>query len=92
MIRLFGPGLLGMAIFGLWLYCIFDVVSTDAALVRNLPKVVWLVFVLLVPLIGSLVWLGLGRPPYGGWRPGDTSRRPPRRGPTGPDDDPDWRP
>ena len=92
MIRLFGPGLLGLVVMAMWLYCIFDVISTDDSLVRNLPKVVWLVFVLLVPLIGSLAWLALGRPLYAGWRPGDTERRPPRRRPKGPEDDPDWRP
>ena len=92
MLRLFGPGIFGLLIFALWIYAIFDVVSTDDSLVRNLPKVVWLIFVLLIPLIGSITWLALGRPVYAGWRPGDTDRRPPRRGPDGPDDDPNWRP
>jgi hypothetical protein len=90
-IRLFGPGLLGLVIVVLWLYCIFDVISTDEALVRNLPKLVWLLVVLFVPTIGSIAWLALGRPLYAGWRPGDTNRRP-RRRPDGPDDDPNWRP
>ena len=92
MIRLFGPGLLGLVVLALWLYCIFDVISTDDALVRNLPKLVWLLVVLFIPTIGSIAWLALGRPLYAGWRPGDTSRRPPRRGGECPDDDPNWRP
>jgi hypothetical protein len=92
MIRLFGPGLVGLIVLGLWLYCIFDVISTDEALVRNLPKLVWLLVVLFVPTIGSIAWLALGRPLYAGWRPGDTNQRRPRGGPSGPDDDPNWRP
>lgn len=92
MIRLFGPGLLGLLVVALWLYCVFDVISTDDALVRNLPKMVWLLVVLFVPTVGSIAWLALGRPLYAGWRPGDTTRRPPPRRPGGPDDDPDWRP
>ena len=91
MIRLFGPGLLGLLVMALWLYCIFDVIATDDALVRNLPKVIWLLLVLLVPAVGSITWLALGRPRYAGWRPGDTTRRPPRRpGGPGPEDDPEW--
>ena len=46
----------------LWIYCIYDVITTDDAIVRHLPKLVWLVIVVLVPDIGSLLWLGLGRP------------------------------
>ena len=46
----------------LWIYCIYDVVTTDEAIVRHLPKLVWLMIVILLPDVGSLLWLGLGRP------------------------------
>lgn len=39
----------------------------------------WLVIVIFLPDVGSLAWLLLGRPLYAGWRPGDTTRRPPKR-------------
>ncbi len=86
---LFGGGLLGLAILALWLYCIFDVISTEEALARNLPKIVWLLIVIFVPTVGSIAWLLLGRPENAGLRPGDTSYRAPRR-PLGPDDSPEF--
>lgn len=55
-------GLIGIGFLVLWVYCVYDVVSTDEVIVRNLPKTLWLVIVLLVPDVGSLLWLGLGRP------------------------------
>ena len=84
-----GEGLFGLALLVLWVYCIFDVIATDETLMRNLPKIVWLIIVIVVPDIGSLAWLLLGRPPRAGYMPGDTSVRPPvRRAPSAPDDDP----
>jgi hypothetical protein len=84
-IRLFGGGLIGFLLIALWLYCIFDVIATDEVLIRSLPKLAWLMIVIFLPDIGSIAWLALGRPAFAGWRPGDTSVRPPRRV-TGPED------
>jgi len=72
-------GVVSIVLLALWVYCIFDVIATDDSLVRNLPKGMWLLIVIFLPDIGSLAWLLLGRPMYAGWRPGDTTRRPPRR-------------
>ena len=87
-----GGGLVGILLLALWAYCIFDVISTDEALMRNMPKILWLVVVILLPTVGSVAWLLLGRPEGAGLRPGDTSSyRTPRRigpAPTAPDDDP----
>jgi Phospholipase_D-nuclease N-terminal len=55
-------GLIGIGFLVLWIYCIYDVITTDDAIVRNLPKLVWLIIVIMVPDIGSILWLGLGRP------------------------------
>src|SRR4051812_283896 len=85
-------GLLGLALLVLWVYCIFDVIATDEAVMRNLPKLVWLLIVIIVPDIGSLAWLLLGRPPRAGYLPGDTTTRDRSRHPSNrsvaPDDDP----
>jgi len=91
-IGLFGPGLIGIALLAVWLYCIFDVIATEEALARNLPKIVWLLLVIFVPTIGAIAWLALGRPLYAGWRPGDTTPRPPRPPRVAPEDRPDWNP
>lgn len=72
-------GLVPLVLLALWLYAILDVIATDEALMRNLPKFGWLLIVIFLPTIGSLAWLLLGRPLYAGWRPGDTTRRAPKR-------------
>jgi hypothetical protein len=69
-------GAFGLALLGLWLYCIVDVVTTDESLVRNLPKMVWLLIVVFLPDIGSIVWLIAGRPPSASFRIAGTGDRP----------------
>jgi hypothetical protein len=90
---LYGGGLFALVAFALWLYCIFDVISTDDGLTRNLPKIGWLLIVIFVPTVGSIAWLVLGRPANASFVPGESATRPigrPRRGrpALGPDDDP----
>jgi Phospholipase_D-nuclease N-terminal len=75
-----GGGLIALLVLALWVYCIFDVIATSEALMRNLPKVLWLVIVIFLPTIGSLAWLLLGRPERAGFAPGDTKYRPESRG------------
>jgi hypothetical protein len=70
-------GIVGILLLALWIYCIFDVIASDAALVRNLPKTGWLFIVFILPDIGAIAWLLLGRPERAGWRPGDTTMRAP---------------
>lgn len=89
MIRIFGGGVVALLLLALWIYCIFDVIATEAVLVRNLPKMVWLLIVIFLPDIGSIAWLLLGRPAFAGWRPGDTSYRP-IRPVLGPEDSPSF--
>lgn len=91
MIRFAGGGLIGVLLIALWLYCIFDVIATDEALMRSLPKMAWLFIVIIIPSVGSIAWLALGRPQFAGWRPGDTEGRPTRRV-VGPEDRPDFSP
>lgn len=49
-------------VFALWVYCLVDVIGTRDDRVRNLPKVAWIIIVLLFPFVGSVVWLLAGRP------------------------------
>lgn len=55
-------GLVGLVTFALWVFCLVEAISTPADRVRNLPKVGWVVIVLLFPLVGSIAWLVAGRP------------------------------
>jgi hypothetical protein len=89
-------GLVSLAVLGFWIFCIIDVVTTDASLMRNLDKPFWVVIVLLFNALGGIIWLVAGRPqrtstahlPYKGnagfISPGPSSRR----SSPAPDDDP----
>ena len=61
--------------------------------VRNLPKLVWVLLILLFPVVGPIAWFIAGRPerPPAAARPqaGPGPSHPPRP-PRGPDDDPDF--
>ncbi|MDV6283774.1 PLDc N-terminal domain-containing protein [Rhodococcus jostii] len=48
--------------FVLWVLCFADAITTDDDQFRNLSKEGWLVIVLLLPLVGSVLWLLAGRP------------------------------
>ncbi len=94
---LYLDGIVGIALIGFLLFCLLDVLTTDPAQVRNLPKVAWVLLVFINP-IGGIAWLIAGRPqgssgtlPFKGNR-GAPSTHPsanpaPRRS-VAPDDDP----
>jgi hypothetical protein len=55
-----------VATFALWVFCLVGVIGSPADRVRNLPKLAWVMLVLLFPLVGSIAWLVAGRPARGG--------------------------
>ena len=54
--------LFALLVFAVWIYAIFDVVTADDGVIRTLPKLLWLIIVLLLPDLGSLAWFLAGRP------------------------------
>ena len=78
--------LLGILLFGFWVYCIVDVLMSDATEVRVLTKWAWLAIVVLVlpgfP-VGGALWFGLARPSRAGSGMSDRrerfAARPPRQ-------------
>lgn len=68
---------------GVIVYSLIECARTDSAEMRGLRKGGWLAVILLLPLLGALLWLFLGRPKGSA----DTAR--PTRG-RGPDDDPQF--
>ena len=66
MIRVEGGFLL--LLLALDVFCVIDLIQTREDEVRNLPKIAWLLLILLFPPLGSLAWLAAGRP-LGGPRP-----------------------
>ncbi len=59
----------GFALFALWIWALIDCISTDSDLCRNLPKMIWLIIVIILFGIGAILWLLLGRPANKNSRP-----------------------
>ena len=59
---LYGGGLLGLIELGLVVYCVLNVVTTPEDQIRHLPKLGWLLLVIVLPLAGGIAWLVAGRP------------------------------
>lgn len=59
---LYMNGLLSLMVLGLWVFCLIHVITTPEGECRNLPKIGWIVLVVLLPLVGSIAWLVAGRP------------------------------
>jgi hypothetical protein len=88
---LLDEGLVGLVLLLFWIWALLDVISTDASMCRNLPKPMWIILVLILPDIGAIIWLLLGRPEKAHWRPGSTDYAAPRR-PVGVEDSPRYSP
>ncbi|QXJ23552.1 PLDc N-terminal domain-containing protein [Actinomadura graeca] len=79
--------LVTLFLIGIWLFCLLDVLQTDASEMRHLSKSGWFIVTLLGFLLGALLWLLDGRPRH---RPTARTAWSPvtAEGPIGPDDDP----
>ena len=84
-------GIVAAALFFFWIWALLDCIATDSAMCRNLPKPMWIVLVLILPDLGAIIWLLLGRPEKAHWRPGSTDYASPRR-PLGAEDSPHYTP
>ena len=60
---------MGVIVLIMMIAALVDIISSDEAMVRGLPRWGWLLLVVVLPLIGSLVWFVAGRP-VGGRHPG----------------------
>lgn len=92
---LYANGVLVLAELALLVYCVLNVITTPESQVRNLPKMFWLLLVIVIPVVGGIAWLVAGRPvaaggdlPYKGNRgiPPEYDR-PNRAAAQSPDDD-----
>ncbi|MER7350210.1 PLD nuclease N-terminal domain-containing protein [Streptomyces aurantiacus] len=81
------PFLLVLAV---WIYAFIDVLNTPEKEVRHLPKVAWVIIVLLFGevLLGPIAWFVTGKKRTASGRAGGGSSR--RGGWVAPDDNPDF--
>ncbi|MGW4033277.1 PLD nuclease N-terminal domain-containing protein [Streptomyces sp. NPDC004838] len=80
-----------LLVLALWIYAFIDVLNTPEKEIRNLPKVAWVIIVLLFGevLIGPIAWFVAGRPraSVAGGGPAEGRRG---SGWVAPDDNPDF--
>jgi hypothetical protein len=74
---------LAVAVLVIFVYGLVDVIRTDGRLTRGISKPAWIVVMIVLPVIGAILWLLIGRPR--GASPQQSQRHP-----TAPDDDPDF--
>lgn len=55
-------GLITFVSIVVWVYAFFDALTTPGQETRNLPKVLWMVVIVLFFPVGAVLWLFLGRP------------------------------
>src|SRR4051812_12728373 len=74
------------------LIALIDCLSSERGDIRGLPRPVWVLVILLLPIFGPIAWFFAGRPvslaQRAGTVPGGRPKAPKR--PTAPDDDPDF--
>lgn len=59
--------LFSLLVVALMIGALIDIITRDESGVRFLPKLVWILLVILLPFLGSVLWFGLGREyPEGG--------------------------
>ncbi|WP_328554117.1 PLD nuclease N-terminal domain-containing protein [Streptomyces sp. NBC_00358] len=83
-----------LLVLGLWIYAFIDCLNTPEKEVRGLPKVVWVIIILLFGevLVGPVAWLVAGRDrrgPAGGATPSEWHRSH-RTAFVAPDDNPEF--
>lgn len=77
-------------------FCLIDAIMADDSRIRNLPKWGWILLIIVIPLVGGIAWLAVGRPvnapPRNASPPSPTGYpdRPAPRRPRAPDDDPEF--
>lgn len=55
------PYILSLITLAVMIYALIDIITRRDDQVKYLPKMVWLIVVILLPFIGSVLWFALGR-------------------------------
>ena len=84
-----------LLLIGLEIFALIDCIQTSEDEARNLPKLAWIILIVIAPLVGAIAWLFAGRPratAAEGAQPTRSSSPAAGRSarPLGPDDDPDF--
>lgn len=77
-------GIIAVLSIALSIFALSDCVQTEDEKIRGLPKWAWIVLIVLIPWVGPITWLFVGKERNLGGGP------PRRQGPLAPDEDPDF--
>ena len=72
------------------IYAFIEAITAKRDQVRNLPKWLWILLIVVLWIGGAVLWLILGRPRNNTAGPGVGQAGGYQSGPVGPDDDPDF--
>ena len=75
---------LAVAVLVIFVYGLVDVIRTEGRLTRGISKPAWIIVQIVLPVLGAILWLLIGRPR------GAAQPRPSYPHPVAPDDDPDF--
>lgn len=75
---------LAVAVLAIFVYGLVDVIRTDGRLTRGISKPAWIIVMIVLPVLGAILWLLIGRPR------GNSPVRQNYSHPTSPDDDPEF--
>lgn len=53
--------ILSVATLGLLIFALVDVITSDEGNIKHLPKLVWIILIILLPLVGSIIWFIAGK-------------------------------
>jgi hypothetical protein len=76
---------LAVAVLAIFVYGLVDVIRTDGRQTRGISKPSWIIVMIVLPVVGAILWLLIGRP-----RGTPPVRQNYYSHPTSPDDDPDF--
>ena len=84
-----------LLLIGLEIFALIDCIQTSEDEAQHLPKLAWIILIVIAPLVGAIAWLFAGRPratAAEGAQPTRSSSPAAGRSarPLGPDDDPDF--
>ncbi len=69
--------LISLLSLALFVGALVDIIMHDQSQIKHLPKVLWIILVILMPLVGSILWFAIGRVYV---RPAEGVQRPSRGG------------
>lgn len=55
------PIILSLLMLAAMVFAIVDIILRDQSQVKHLPKTMWLILVILLPLLGTILWFAIGR-------------------------------